>query len=202
MANLYQRSEEPLNTWKQKNDFLDDQWRDTMRDWLACQQTEQGARVQATRSLFGEPVTIIDQHIHSDHSDGRSRITQNRDAGLGAGIDIVFATDHNSLTQKRAVKSIPSMSWGQEPKTLHHHIGLLGNTRWFKTRRDRVDLDMERARKLAPFCWIPHPAGWFTKDYTDRGSCKTLVPQSARHSLALQIMRNKRRSVYWRANLR
>ena len=167
MPSIYQKSPKPLNTPKKKQAFLDRQWMKAMRDWLAAEQCEKAERLRATRELFGEPVTIFDPHTHSDYSDGRATIAQNRDAGLRAGIDVVFAADHNSLTQKRSVKGVPSMSWGQEPQAGNHHIGLLHNSRRLYPRKDGTEKDFDRARKLAPFTWIPHPAGWFTKDYSE-----------------------------------
>lgn len=137
----------------------------TTRAWLADLQTDQARRLRETRKLFGAPVVLADLHTHSEHSDGRATIAMNRDAGIAAGLDFVFATDHRSLKQKRAIRKMPTMSWGQEPGALHHHIGLLCNRRLFVPRKDRLDLDVERARRLAPFVWIPHPAGWYPRKY-------------------------------------
>ncbi len=133
----------------------------TTRDWLANLRDDQARRLQATRELFGEPVTIIDPHTHSNYSDGKATVTMNRDAGLAAGLDLVFATDHHSLGQKRSIRNINTMSWGQEPGGESHHIGLLNNTRLFKPGKDSIQRDFEKARRLAPFVWIPHPAGWY-----------------------------------------
>lgn len=128
---------------------------------LANARRDQGERLAATRKLFGGPVVVVDLHSHSTFSDGRATIAMNRDAALEAGIDILFATDHHSRKQKSAVRGQPSMSWGQEPGALHHHIGLLCNTRLFKPRGENLRDDFEHARRLAPFVWIPHPAGWY-----------------------------------------
>lgn len=134
-------------------------------EWLAWYRDDRRRRLRETRALFGEPVTVVDPHTHSAYSDGIATIAMNRDAGLAAGIDLVFATDHNSLGQRRAVRHIRSMSWGQEPGALHHHIGLLGNRRRFTPRQDSIAADVARARGLAPFVWIPHPAGWYPRTW-------------------------------------
>ena len=131
------------------------------RSWLAALRRDQAQRLRETRELFNEPVLIVDPHTHSEYSDGSATIAMNREVADEAGIDFVFATDHASLGQKRAVRTKPNMSWGQEPGGNPHHIGLLCNTRLFKQKGDRLDLDVARARKLAPFVWIPHPAGWY-----------------------------------------
>ncbi len=148
-------------TRKEKIEELEGRRNASVRDWLARQQSDQAERLRENRSLFCEPVAIIDPHTHSEFSDGRATVGMNRDAGKNAGIDIVFATDHYSLVQKRAIRSMPSMSWGQEPGGFPHHIGLLCNTRVFRPRHESLAADIARARKLAPFVWIPHPAGWY-----------------------------------------
>lgn len=137
-------------------------------EWLAWHREERSRRLRETRALFGEPVVVVDPHTHSAFSDGIATIAMNRDAGLAAGIDLVFATDHNSLGQRRAVRHIRSMSWGQEPGALHHHIGLLCNRRRFRPREDSIAADVARARALAPFVWIPHPAGWYPRTWYSR----------------------------------
>lgn len=155
----------PESTRKSKIALLETRRHETTRAWLADLQGDQARRLRDTRALFGEPIVLADLHTHSEHSDGRSTLAMNRDAGIAAGLDFVFATDHRSLTQKRGIRNMPTMSWGQEPGGLHHHIGLLCNTRLFTPRKDRLDLDIERARRLAPFVWIPHPAGWYPRKY-------------------------------------
>lgn len=138
------------------------------RSWLAALRRDQAQRLRETRALFSDPVVIVDPHTHSDYSDGCATVAINRAAADEAGIDFIFATDHASLGQKRAVRNSPTMSWGQEPDGHPHHIGLLCNTRLLKQWGDRLDLDVARARKLAPFVWIPHPTGWYLgKPYSD-----------------------------------
>lgn len=146
---------------KEKVEELEARRHSTVQSWLATHQGDQAARLRQTRELFGKPVVIIDPHTHSEYSDGRATIAMNRDAGITAGIDIVFATDHASLNQKRAIRNMPTMSWGQEPGAGSHHIGLLCNTRLFVPRKENIADDVAKARTLAPFVWIPHPAGWY-----------------------------------------
>ncbi len=155
----------PQASRNEKIKLLDERRHQTTRNWLADLQGDQARRLQENRDLFGERVVLADLHTHSEHSDGKATLAMNRDAGIAAGLDMVFATDHHSLTQKRGIRNMPTMSWGQEPGGLHHHIGLLRNTRLFTPRKDRLDLDIERARRLAPFVWIPHPAGWYPRKY-------------------------------------
>jgi hypothetical protein len=53
-------------------------------------------------------------------------------------------------------------SWGQEPPIDIHHIGLLCNTRIFRPDpKVPLAVNLENARKIAPFAWIPHPVGWY-----------------------------------------
>lgn len=159
---------------QQKLDALDARRSTTVRNWLAQLQRDQAARLQETRSLFGEPVVVIDPHTHSEFSDGRATVAANRDAGTAAGIDLVFATDHASLGQKRAIRNMPGMSWGQEPGAGPHHLGLLCNRRLFRPRLDSLAADVARARKLAPFVWIPHPAGWYPRTEYSADQMQTL----------------------------
>jgi len=148
-------------TKRQHAAALDVRRHQVTRGWLGDFRGDQARRLAATRALFDEPVVIIDPHTHSEHSDGNAPVAANHAVAAAAGIDILFATDHGSLGQKRDIRARTGASWGQEPGALHHHIGLLCNTRLFKPRRDRLDLDIARARRLAPFVWIPHPAGWY-----------------------------------------
>ena len=169
-------------TPKHRLESLDSGRHNRVRAWLADQRNDQARRLLETRRIFDDQVVTMDPHTHSEHSDGSATIADNRDAGLAAGIDVVFATDHRSQKQKRSVRSIPSMSWGQEPGAKHHHIGLLCNTRLFVPKCDSIAQDIARARRLAPFVWIPHPAGWYPrKTYSEEqiSALWTLAPSFA-----------------------
>ena len=121
-------------------------------------------RLAATRKLFGRPLYLVDIHTHSLHSDGLGTVAENADRIQFCGLDFFFATDHASLRQKQAVSHLNHAGWGQEPGAGDgHHIGLLANTRLFRPRLDSIAADFQRARQLAPFVWIPHPAGWYPK---------------------------------------
>jgi len=124
-------------------------------------------RLAETRKLFGRSVCLVDIHTHSLHSDGLGTVAENAERVRDFGLDFFFATDHASLRQKQAVKGLDHAGWGQEPGVGHQHIGLLANTRLFRPRLDSIGADFQRARRLAPFVWIPHPTGWYpTTRYT------------------------------------
>ena len=174
-----------------KAETLDARRHQAARNWLADLRGDQAERLTETRALFGEPVVIIDPHSHSGHSDGNAPVAENSRVAAAAGIDILFATDHASLRQKRDIRSLKGVSWGQEPGALHHHIGLLCNTRLFKPRKDRLDLDVERSRQIAPFVWIPHPAGWYPrKAYTEE---QKEVLRSLAPAFAMEVLNGAHR---------
>lgn len=169
-------------TKRQRHEELDMGRHQRTRSWLALLRGDQAQRLSETRALFGEPVVVVDPHTHSEHSDGNATVAINHATAAAAGIDLFFATDHGSLGQKRDIRKLSGVSWGQEPGGSPHHIGLLGNTRLFKPHGDRFDLDIARARQLAPFVWIPHPAGWYPGTvYTEeqKAALWTLAPAFA-----------------------
>lgn len=118
-------------------------------------------RLAATRKLFGRRVYAVDIHTHSNYSDGSGTVSENYECAKHAGLDFLFATDHGSVGQKRVVKKWADASWGQEPGLGTHHVGLLCGSRLFKPRGDNMAADFEKAKKIAPFVWIPHPVGWY-----------------------------------------
>ncbi|MCD6365163.1 MAG: CehA/McbA family metallohydrolase [Planctomycetes bacterium] len=124
-------------------------------------------RLSETKKLFGRKVYAVDPHTHSNYSDGRGTVDENTDCFHNAGLDFYFATDHNSLKQKKVVRKWSDVSWGQEPGGDGHHIGLLCGTRLFKPRRDNIAADFARAKEIAPFAWIPHPIGWYPVRWYD-----------------------------------
>ncbi len=130
---------------------------------LALRKGDLAQRLSETRKLFGRPLVLFDPHTHSHHSDGSATVAENHAAAMHAGLDFLFATDHYSLGQKRALRRLPNVSWGQETGGKGHHIGLLCNRRLFRPLGDSLAADFARARKLAPFVWVPHPAGWYPK---------------------------------------
>ena len=124
-------------------------------------QEDLGRRLDETRGIFDRRVLAVDCHTHSVHSDGIGTPAENREAVRRARLDFFFATDHDSLDQRAEVADWPEASWGQEPATLRHHYGMLLGDRLFEPRHDSVAADFFRAREIAPFVWIPHPAGWY-----------------------------------------
>ena len=119
-------------------------------------------RLAETRKIFSRQICLVDIHTHSLHSDGLGTVAENAGRIQFCGLDFFFATDHASLRQKRAVRRLNYAGWGQEPGAGDgHHIGLLANTRLFKPHLDSIVADFQRAQRLAPFVWIPHPAGWY-----------------------------------------
>lgn len=131
-------------------------------------------RLEATKKLFGEKVYAVDIHSHSTHSDGRGSVDENLRLAQNAGLDFLFITDHNSTRQKLALKKHKNASWGQEPGAGLHHIGLLNNIRLFKPVLDNIVSDFKRAEKLAPFVWIPHPAGWYPNQWYNKEQVDSL----------------------------
>ena len=131
--------------------------------WLAAVKRDRAERLAETKRLFGGKVVCMDPHTHSTYSDGKGTVDQNHEAAVNAGLDFVFASDHASLGQKRVAKKFGDMSWGQEPGAGAHHIGLLCNEKLFKPKKEEIAADFDKARSLAPFVWVPHPAGWYPR---------------------------------------
>lgn len=127
---------------------------------------EKAIRLAETRRLFRKPVCLVDIHTHSLHSDGRDAVASNYDAAMKIGLDFMFATDHRSLQQKRNLPNLPQASWGQEPGVAGgQHMGVLHNRRLFVPRKNSLAEDYAHARRLSEFVWIPHPVGWYPKNW-------------------------------------
>ena len=145
----------------EKRDALRQKRLNRLEKLIGFYKNDLGRRIAETRKLFRRRVVLVDPHSHSNHSDGSAVVAVNREAAERLGFDFLFATDHRSLRQKAATKRFDDVSWGQEPGPRQQHYGLLCNTRLFKAKGDTVAADLDRARKLAPFVWIPHPVGWY-----------------------------------------
>jgi len=128
---------------------------------IRCYKRDLASRLAKTRQAFGRRLCIVDIHSHSVYSDGRGTVDEYRDRAKHAGLDFLFVTDHGSLRQKRAVRKWRDVSWGQEPGAGLHHVGLLCGKRLFHPKRDTLAADYDRAKRVAPFVWIPHPVGWY-----------------------------------------
>ena len=136
---------------------------------ILCYKHDMAERMAGTRKLFDRRVYAIDIHTHSNYSDGTGTVDENYECAKHSGLDFLFATDHMSIRQKRVTAKWSDTSWGQEPAMGTHHVGLLCNSRLFKPRSDNAAADFERAKKIAPFVWIPHPVGWYPNTwYSDK----------------------------------
>lgn len=120
-----------------------------------------GERLVQTKKIFGHRVYAVDLHTHSTFSDGADTVNTNYASMENAGLDFMFATDHSSRKQKRSSDKLKYASWGQEPGIGPQHIGLLHGSRLFRPHYDSPVADFTRARNIAEFVWIPHPAGWY-----------------------------------------
>lgn len=117
-------------------------------------------RISATRKLFRRKVLLCDVHSHTPFSDGVSTIAENKAMADLLGLDFLFITDHRTLRHRRYCDAKAGLGWGQEPPTRDMEVGLLLNDRVFVPQCDNVAADFLRARKAAPFAWIPHPTGY------------------------------------------
>ena len=119
-----------------------------------------GERIAATRKLFRHKLYIGDVHSHTPFSDGVSSVAENKEIADLVGLDFLFITDHRTLRHKRCCDDRARVWWGQEPPSCGREIGVLLPDRLFVPRHDSLAADFRRAQRLAPFAWIPHPAGY------------------------------------------
>jgi len=120
-------------------------------------------RIKRSRKLFNKNIIIGDIHMHTTFSDGASTVREMKDMADICGLDFAFITDHRTLrhlSQKRYFDEKEGLWFGEESATMGQHIGLLNPSKLFKPRKDSMEKDYKRAAKIAPFVWIPHPAGW------------------------------------------
>ena len=147
---------------------------------LAMRFKEQmGQRLIASKKLFAKAfdtrIVAADLHSHSEHTDGQSTIAENAERARLVGLDMIFATDHWTLAQKRQAVAQKGMSWGIESGCWNAHIGLLHATKRAPDRgKVRIAEAVEDLRTIAPFVWVTHPTGfgpvtkkWF-KTFFDR----------------------------------
>jgi hypothetical protein len=127
---------------------------------------EMGQRLIASKKLFakafGTRIVAADLHSHSEHTDGASTIAENAERARLVGLDMIFATDHFILKQKRQALAQKGMSWGIEGGNWTSHIGLLHATRPAPSIEQGVSLadSVARLRTNAPFVWVTHPSGF------------------------------------------
>ncbi len=88
------------------------------------------ARLAETRKLFGRRIVAVDIHSHSTYSDGCSTVAQNVERATGlSGLNFLFVTDHDTLTQRRAVARFANAGLGQETFGGTYHVGMLAPTK-------------------------------------------------------------------------
>ncbi len=117
-------------------------------------------RIGKSRKLFNKKLVIGDVHTHTIFSDGANTVQEMKEMADICGLDFVFITDHQSLKQKRYFDEKRGLWFGQEPVSAGHHIGLLNPVRLFTPKCNSLEKDYKRAKKIAPFVFIPHPVGW------------------------------------------
>lgn len=124
-------------------------------------------RIAASRKLLRFRFFRGDCHVHSNYSDGRSSISQIKEAAEAAGLDFVFVTDHGTIDQKYECRKFRRIWWGQEPGDGPHHLGILGTEKTFRPTGDFLK-DFRSARTSpGALTFVPHPCGWFpTTRYT------------------------------------
>ena len=144
-------------------------------------------RLKRTRKLFGTRVCAVDLHSHSNFSDGASTVEENCERAKLAGIDFLFATDHGQIRQKRPALKCRWASWGEESRADSNHIGMLHPRQVHDVvEGETVAVGIERARRLAPFVWAAHPAG-FSKP-SPKQMAKWAADLSAVDNLAMEVL--------------
>lgn len=118
-----------------------------------------GERLTATRSLFRRSLLVGDVHSHTTFSDGVSSVAENKAIADLVGLDFLFITDHRTQRHRPHCRKA-GVWWGQEPPSCGREIGVLMPRKLFVPRHDSLAADFARARRTAPFAWIPHPAGY------------------------------------------
>lgn len=150
-------------------------------------------RLLASKKIFKDKVYAVDIHCHSNYSDGLGTPLEDYECAKNAGLDFLFITDHNSIKQKREIKNYKDASWGQEPGAGSHHIGLLNNPRLFTPLLKNISEDFEKAKKMAPFVWIPHPAGWYPARCYSEEQIESLWDLG--ENLAMEVMNGANKTV-------
>jgi len=135
--------------------------RDYLEHLTARDKAEKGKRLAASRKLFGRKLATADLHCHSMHSDGQSSVAENARRAKLVGIDMLFATDHGTIKQKRDTGRIANATWGEESHAGGFDMGLLQPKRAHKYKPDQnAAVGFAEGRSLAPFVWAAHPVGF------------------------------------------
>jgi len=148
-------------------------------------------RIRKSRKLFNKKLVIGDVHMHTTFSDGANTVQEMKEMADICGLDFIFITDHQSLRQKRYFDEKKGLWFGQEPGSKVHHIGLLNPCKLFKPRKDNVERDYKRAGHIAPFVFIPHPAGWGPSNWYSDEAIKDLW--SLEDKISLEILNGYRK---------
>jgi len=142
-------------------DTLKLQRRETVEDIIGRDKADKGKRIAASRKLFGTKFATADLHCHSLHSDGQSSVAENAARAKLSGVDLLFATDHGTIKQKRDTDKIPNATWGEESHAGGFDMGLLQPKKAHKYKEDQSAADgFAEGRSLAPFVWAAHPVGF------------------------------------------
>lgn len=128
-------------------------------DMIRTEKRELAQRIAATRRSFRFKAFVGDTHSHSKFSDGAGTIAENKEVFDLMGYDFAFITDHRTLRHKPHCEKL-GLGWGQEPPSCGREIAVLMPRRLLVPHGDNLAGDFDRARRLAPFAWIPHPAGY------------------------------------------
>jgi hypothetical protein len=116
-------------------------------------------RVERSRKLFRWKFFRGDFHCHTQHSDGIGTVAEVAEMVKAAKLDFQFVTDHWGLTQAPECRE-HGLWVGQEPGTMHHHLGILGLRRAFAPKMDFL-ADCAELQRLGATWFVPHPTGWW-----------------------------------------
>jgi len=120
-----------------------------------------GKRIAASRKLFKTKLATADLHCHSLYSDGQSSVAENAARAKLSGVDLLFATDHGTIKQKRDTDKLANATWGEESHAGGFDMGLLQPKKPHKYSPHQSAADgFAQGRTLAPFVWAAHPTGF------------------------------------------
>jgi len=133
----------------------------------ARDKADKGKRIAASRRLFKTQFATADLHCHSLYSDGQSSVAENAARAKLSGVDLLFATDHGTIKQKRDTDKISNATWGEESHAGGFDMGLLQPVKPHKYRVDQsAAAGFAEGRTLAPFVWAAHPTGFSVPNKT------------------------------------
>lgn len=178
---------------------------ETIYQRIVEEKCQHGARVARSRELLGKRFFTTDVHSHSNYSDGQSTPAENAEFARMGAIDMIFATDHSCMKQKREAVREPNMSWGEEngvvfdedDKTFAYHMGMLRGPKVYKVPREGKLPDIiAKTRKHCEFLWLAHPVGF--EDLSD-----DTIQSAAEHfasigNIAVEVL-NAFHDMRWRA---